>query len=98
MGERWAIDWQGLERGDHVVQIYDDDAHMVENLCAFASDGLGAGESVVLIATAAHRDAVRARLLEDGFDVDQAAREDRYIALPAADTLELFMHRGFPDE
>jgi hypothetical protein len=97
MGDR-PIDWAGLRADDHVMQIYDADEQLVESLCSYASDGLRRGQSVVVIATEAHREALRSHLEGEGFLLDRLVREDRYIALPAADTLELFMRRGEPDE
>jgi hypothetical protein len=53
---------------------------------------------VIVIATLPHRNELRERLLRDGIDVDTAARNQRYIALSAQDTLDCFMVAGMPDE
>jgi len=60
--------------------------------------GLKTGECVVIIATRSHRDALVKRLEAGGQDVPALIAEDRFIALPAQDTLDRFMVRGHPDE
>ena len=93
-----GIRWQELERTDHVLQIYDEDAQFLDGLQGYVMDGLQAGESVVVIATASHRNALREKLVREGLDMELAEREDRYIALSAQDTLDQFMVSGTPDE
>jgi hypothetical protein len=93
-----TIRWHHLERTAHVLQIYDQDAQLLQALGEYAADGLAAGESVVIIATSPHCAALRERLCAAGLDMDAAEREDRYIALPAQDTLERFMVAGLPDD
>jgi KaiC/GvpD/RAD55 family RecA-like ATPase len=54
---------------EHLVQLYRDDSVLVEAVALFAGRGLGKGESVVVVATEAHRAKVLERLRSGGFDV-----------------------------
>lgn len=49
-------------RAEHLVQLYREEAALVEAVSLFAGFGLGKGDSVVLIATEEHQAAVRRRL------------------------------------
>ncbi len=50
----------------HVVHFYDDDAQLVSVTSAFLGEGLAAGDGALIVATAAHREAIRGELLADG--------------------------------
>jgi hypothetical protein len=90
--------WGEIAPVEHSVQIYSDDVLFMDSLEGFASGGLRSGDGVIIIATAAHRSALERRLRARGFDVDQAAREQRYISIDAQATLERFMVNGWPDD
>ena len=95
-----TLDWTNrhLSGGPaHSVQFYLDDAFLLEGLSRYAGGALGTGDSAIVIATAAHRDALRERLVDRGLDLDRAAAAGRYVALDAAATLARFMRRGRPD-
>ena len=89
--------WGELAPCEHVLQIYDEDAPFMDSLQGFVSEGLERGESVIVIATASHREEMSRRLARAGHDVEALAAADRYIALSAQDTLDQFMVRGAPD-
>ena len=63
----------------------------------FVGTALGAGDAAVVIARKTIRDGLTQRLKARGFDVAQAANQDRYIALDAAEVLSKFMSNGLPD-
>jgi len=63
----------------------------------YVADGLIAREGVIVIATPRHRDMLWRRLEARGIDVETAAKQGRYIARDAADTLATFMVDGWPD-
>lgn len=90
--------WGELSPCDHFVQIYRDDEHFLNTLERFVADGLRLEEAVILIATAAHLDALRERLVRNGLDIGSAISRNQYIALDARETLEKFMVNGWPDE
>lgn len=81
----------------HVVQFYSEDSFLLDELAVFIGSALEAGDAAVVIATAAHRDGLAERLRVRGLDANQAAKQGRYIALDAADTLSRFMIEGYPN-
>jgi hypothetical protein len=95
---RKEVVWGELPPCDHLLHIYDDDAGFLDQVQGFIAEGLESDEAVIVIATASHRKALEHRLAYSGIDIGTAAREGRYIALSAQDTLDKFMVRGSPDE
>jgi PAS domain S-box-containing protein len=79
---------------EHLVQFYEDDAFLLDELTEFIGAGLRAGEAGIVIATPAHRGDLARRLQA----IDGSWHPDRYIALDAAETLSRFMVDGWPDE
>jgi hypothetical protein len=79
---------------EHVVAFYEDDAFLVAAVSPFLSEGLSAGETVVVVATPEHRDGFEAALRSAGHDVARARREGRYVSLDAAGTLETLIVDG----
>ena len=90
--------WSGLAPADHLCQLYGHEIHMIDALTTFTDVGLRAGESVVVIATAAHLHQLEQRLRGNWVDIDRARWEDRYIAVLAQETLNRFVVDGWPDE
>jgi hypothetical protein len=76
------------------VQIYTDEATLLDSLEGFAGAGLRDGESVVVIATAPHLHELEIRLRGRWIDLDRARREDRYIAILAPEMLARFFADG----
>jgi PAS domain S-box-containing protein len=93
-----APDSVDLHRHTHSVQFYSDDAFLIAVLSRFMGSAIGAGDAAVVIATAAHRDALAARLADRGLDIARAVEQGRYVALDAAETLSHFLVNGWPDE
>jgi hypothetical protein len=83
---------------DHFVEFYDDDARLVDSLARFFSTGFDRGEDALIIATEAHRKGLDEALVARGVDVEALTDQNRYTSLDAAETLELFMDEGAPDE
>jgi hypothetical protein len=94
-GERF---WGELAPCEHSVQIYGDEVSFMDALEGYVSSGLRKRESVILISTAAHLHELEKRLRANWLDIDRARWEDRYIALLAQETLDLFMVDGMPNE
>lgn len=90
--------WGEIAPYDHVVQIYENDQTFIDLLAGFVGGGIRNGESVVVIATAAHLQALHENLKAQGFDPFYLSVKDQYIPLDAADTLSKFMVDGWPDE
>lgn len=90
--------WGPLAPCDHVLQVYATDGDFLDALEGFVAEGLEAGEAVVIVATASHRQALLQRLGEAGVDLEAALASDALQLVSAQDTLERFMLRGAPDE
>ena len=80
---------------DHEVLFAAVDHDLVEHLAGWVEQGLGAGESCLVIAPPEHRAALRERVGDDVLTA--AAREGAFVELDAADTLRLFLLDGVPD-
>jgi PAS domain S-box-containing protein len=85
------------DRPEHVVQFYQNDKFLVDAVSGFVGSALAAGDSTVLIATAAHREGVEQVLRKRGLDIGQAARQGRFKELDATETLAQFMVGDLPD-
>jgi DcmR-like sensory protein len=83
--------------GDHFVELYDDDASLVDSLARFTSVGLADGEAVIVAADRAHRTALHDALTGLGVDVPTVRAQGLFQSLDALDTLALFMDDGQPD-
>ena len=90
--------WGEIAPFEHSVQIYPNTEIFMDALEGFVGGGLRAGDSVIVIATPAHRRALERRLNVRGFDVARARAEDRYMPLDAEATLAQFMVDGWPDD
>lgn len=79
-----------VNHNDHFVELYDDDAALVASVRTFLSIGINEGESAVVIATPAHREAIEAELGR-AVDVAEARRQGMFTTLDAGGTLAQFM-------
>jgi hypothetical protein len=100
MSRDTAPAWQDLLRhataGDHLVQVYQDEAFLAEAVGDYALAGLRAGEAVLLVVTPAHRRLFLRRLAALGLYPDEALRRGQLRILDAGETLALFMLDGKP--
>jgi len=86
-----------VEIWDHVVQLYDCDAELVDSVSHYLGQALRAHEVAVVVATPEHRREFEAALVGNGFDLAAARREGRYVALDAAATMAQFVLQGRVD-
>jgi MEDS: MEthanogen/methylotroph, DcmR Sensory domain len=84
------------ERG-HVVQVYTDDAYLLDSLCTLLMDALNAGESIVAVTTRSHRMGLQKRLLAQGIDGAEARQRGRLTVLDAVEALSGFMDENEPN-
>jgi hypothetical protein len=103
INDGWAtssndVFWGEIAPCEHVVQIYENDEGFLDLLSGFVSGGVKAGECAVVIATAAHLDALDERLAGLGYSVSSLISETQYIPLDAEATLSKFMVNDWPDE
>jgi signal transduction histidine kinase len=80
---------------EHVVQFYEEDTVLLDSVASFCQDAIQQGGVAIVVATAAHREGIEARLRNSGLDL--AADQDQYVALDAAELLDRFMVEGMPD-
>lgn len=89
----------GYQMGAHLVQFYDDEAFLVDEIWSFIGPCLRLGESVVVIATQARLDSLErkyapSRLRNAAF----SSGLGQFIVLNAEATLSRIMADGWPDE
>jgi signal transduction histidine kinase len=92
-----AADWYNPESAAHVVQFYQDDHFLLDELSRFIGGALVAGDFGIVLATEGHRRGIAQRLRSRGLDVAVAVEQGRYIALDAETTLANLMVDGSPD-
>lgn len=94
-------DWPQLVQqpnpGDHLVQVYREEAFLVETVAAYAGAGLRRGEGVILIATPGHRAAFARKLEGEGLPIARMERRGQLALLDAEQTLARFMHGDLPE-
>ena len=88
----------GREKSGHAVQLYSDDAFLLEILTGFIGGALSAGDGALVVATRAHADSLEQRLRQRGLDTGMAIRHGRYIVLDARELLPRFMVNDSVDE
>ena len=81
----------------HVVQFYTLDSALINSLSGFVRTSLKAGDSVVLIATAAHRRDLKSRLQQSGANLKHVIASGRLRLLDAEETLASIVVDGVPD-
>ncbi len=86
-----------VRASDHVARFYEDDGFLLDSVADFVAAGMLAGQSVVIIATEDHREALSVRLEARGLDIDGACFRGRLLFLDAEDALAAFMSDGVPD-
>src|SRR5690348_3874942 len=93
-----AIDWKEMREHEHFVQLYEHDDFLIASVAGFVAEGLRKGDSIVVVATEAHRSSLNQRLQEESIDLKAARISGQYIALDAEETLAKFMADGALNE
>ncbi len=78
----------------HVVHLDDEPGTLVRGVAAYLAVALLHGEAALVVATAAHRDALEVALELRGLPVAELRARGQYIALDAGTTLDLLVHDG----
>ena len=81
----------------HELQIYANDAALLEGFAKFIAGGLRAGTAVVLLATETHRRGLFQKLHMRGFDLDAILRSGSYISINVYETLSSCTPYDQPD-
>ena len=90
--------WGEIAPCDHMVQVYENEKIFLDTLEGFAGTGFLANDSVVIIATSNHLDALNTRLRSQGFDLNALTAADQYIPIDAEDLLSILLVDGWIDE
>jgi len=98
MTSGYDVFWGEIAPCNHFVQIYDHGDALLDALEGYVGSGLRADESVLIIATPRHLNALEHRLIASGLDLANLGYRNRYIAMDAEETLSRFMVNGWPDE
>jgi signal transduction histidine kinase len=82
---------------NHMVQFYEDEQFLVDNVAHFIAAGLRGGEPIIIIATEAHRTAFADHVRLHGLDVEKALASGQLTMLDARKTLGELMVGDRPD-
>jgi hypothetical protein len=80
--------------GDHIVQVYQDEAFLADAVAEYVGCGLRQGEAAVVIAAPAHIEAFRQKLERDGVAAAAAVERGQLRLLDAEDSLAKFTVGG----
>jgi MEDS: MEthanogen/methylotroph, DcmR Sensory domain len=84
------------EGAQHLVQFYEDECFIIENVSFLTLQTLDAGDSSVVVATEPHLHQIRERLFDFGIDADAFQRSGQYVAVEAGEALSRFMVHSWP--
>ena len=90
--------WGEIAPCEHLVQIYDNDKIFLDTLEGFTGSGFLADETVIIIATSRHLDALNDRLFSQGFDLNQLITSNKYMPIDANNLLSSFLVNDWIDE
>lgn len=90
--------WGDIAADHHLVQFYRNEKIFLQTLEGFVGTGLLNGDSVVVIATASHLDSLRARLKDQGFNLDALMAADRLVTLDTHEQFPHFLVNDWPQE
>lgn len=90
--------WGEIAPCDHLVQFYENDDAFLNTLEGFAGGGFLEGDSVVIIATSGHLNALNERLTRLNFDINSLIAANQYFPLTVEEVLSKFMVNNWPDE
>ena len=90
--------WGEIAPCEHLVQIYDSDKIFLDTLEGFTGSGFLANETVVVIATSQHLEALNDRLFYQGFNVNDLISSNQYMPIDASDLLSAFLVNNWIDE
>ena len=80
-------DGDAMTAGEHLVQFFDGEDELVDAVAPYLAAGLDGGESVIVIAGAAHRSALERELAAMGTALGQAIAAGTYLAIDADEIL-----------
>jgi hypothetical protein len=96
MNSGWQEVVRQPEAGDHLVQLYQDEAFLADAVAAYIDAGLRKDEAAILIVTPGHKALFLDRFEEAGLDPRPAIERGQLRFLDAEATLQKFMRDGMP--
>jgi len=84
------------ESAHHIVQFYEDESLVIENISYLAAKALASGGSTVIAATKPHLEQIRERLADSVLNLDAARESGRYLTLDAAEAASQILVDGAP--
>lgn len=90
-------DWFSNPTAGHLVQFYDNEKSLFDNLHEFISTGLAQDEKCIVIATAQHLQDLSVQLASGGTNVEENISKQSLVLLDASETLARFMVNDMPD-
>jgi hypothetical protein len=91
-------DWLTRPQPGHLVQFYQSDKELLEQLASFIGTGVRKNDACVVIATKDHVQGLTLMLLRRDIDVTAAKLNGTLTIFDAGKTLDLFMVDGMPDK
>jgi hypothetical protein len=82
----------------HIVYPYTDQTQVADAVCLFATAGLQKGDAVLLVMTHDHREPIRRRLEEQGFNLKELEGTGQLACEDAKDLLTTFIFDGIIDD
>jgi hypothetical protein len=86
------------ESAQHLVQFYEDELFVIENVAFLTVKALNAGHSTVLIAIEPHLQWIRTRMSEFGTKPENFRESGQFVTVEAGAALSRFLVNGVPDE
>ena len=90
--------WGEIAPCNHLVQIYESDDVVLSALEGFVTSGFRTGESVIIIASQEHLEALNIRFELSKVNLQAFVNNDQYIPLNVKDVLAKIMVNNWPDE
>lgn len=90
--------WAEIAPLDHIVQIYDNDEVLLKTLEGFVTNGIKAGDAIVLIATRKHLELLNFRMEAHSISLSGLEDSGQYFPVDAEKLLEKITVHSWPDE
>ena len=89
--------WRRAAGRRHDLLPYATDEHLVNAVTGFVDSALEAGDSIVAVVSARHREALEGEFARRGVDIAALAGSGRYTTLDSSVALESILADGIPD-
>lgn len=90
--------WAEIAPLDHIVQIYENDDVLLKTLEGFVSNGIKAGDGIVLVATRQHLELLNFRMEKNSIHLNDLEDAGLYFPVDAEKLLDKITVHSWPDE